>query len=128
MCSLVANLNELLLQTRLAHELVGQNANLGRLLAVGVEILDVRVRRVVDDERVERSLVPLEHGDRAFAAEKLAHEHALAVGGGDARCGVHCLRWRFPCSGRAGGNYFWAQNRIDGGNEHAGVADRRVVC
>ena len=126
----IANLNELLPQTLLAHKIVNKRIDFCRLLADVVELLDVRVRRVVDYERLERALLPLEHGDRAFAAEEFAHECALAhaVVGGDARRGVHCVRWRFPCSGRAAGGYIWAQDLIDGGNEPIGVADRRVEC
>ena len=50
------------------------------------------MRRVEDYERLARSLLPLEDGERTVAIEKLAHERALAlalaVGGGDARRGI----------------------------------------
>ena len=122
MCSLVAtiaNLNARLLQTRLAHELVDERADHGRLLVVVDELLDLRVRRIVDDERLGRALIPFKDGDRAVAAEKLAHERALAlaVGGGDARRGVHCVRRRFPCHGRVEGFDISAQKRINSFNE-----------
>ena len=44
------------------------------------------------------------------------------------RGAVYCVRWRLPSRGRAAGKYIWAQNLIDGGSEHIGVAERRVEC
>ena len=82
--TLLAHLHKQLLQTGLSHELVGERADLGRLFVFVFELFDVRVRRVEDDERFECPLFPLEDGDRAFAAHKLARELALALAvGGD---------------------------------------------
>ena len=99
----IACLNNLLLQARFAHKIVGERADLGRLLFVVGELLDIRVRRIVDDQRFERSVFPLENGGRSFPlAEKLAREpaFALAIVGGDARCDVNILRRRSPIFNR----------------------------
>ena len=74
----IAHLNEMLLQARLAHAIVGELANLRRFLAFVDELLDVHMRRVVDDERLERAILPFEYGGQASAAEELARKLAFA--------------------------------------------------
>ena len=98
-----AYLNKLRLQTLFAEEIVGELANFGRFLAIVGELLDVGVRREMDDERLERAVFPVEDIDRAIAAKKIARELAFAlfVGGGDARRGVHCSNRFSPSIDRA---------------------------
>ena len=126
----IAYLHKLLLQTRFAHELVDKRADLRRFLAVAGEGRNVRVCGVVDDECFERARFPLEKSDRTFAAEKLAREPALAhaLGGGNARCGVHIHRRFFPALYRAIPGAICAQNVGDGGGECLRVAERRIEC
>ena len=102
--------------------IVGELADLGRLLAAAGELFDVRVRRVVDDERFERSILPLEEVYQALAAEKLARKLALALDGGDARRSVHCGHRIFPIFSRVPRKLFWAKNYSECRDELIAIA------